>query len=95
MSINKDFTPLDQTDKQVIEDAVRLLKSQFIDLYVEMGYNREKVGSAWHKIRTSKSGHELLCELYKKSKHVQALTFISDIKEEVSIRKKKVKKNKK
>ncbi len=86
---------LDQTDRQVIEDAVRLLKSQFVDLYVEMGYNKEEVGSAWHKIRISKTGNDLLCNLYKKNKHIQALTFISDIKEEVSIRKKKAKKNKK
>lgn len=85
---------LDQTDPKVIEDAVRLLKSNFIELYVEMGYDKIELGPAWHKIRTSTAGNELFCRLYKNSKHAQALTFISDVKDEVSYRNKQAKKKK-
>ena len=85
---------LDYKDPQVITDAVRLLKSDFVALYTEMGFDKNELGPAWHKIRTSGTGNELLCKLYKNAKHVQALTSISDFKDEADVRKKAAKKKK-
>lgn len=37
---------LNQQDSQIIEDAVRLLKSQFVPLYTKLGYDIKEVSEA-------------------------------------------------
>lgn len=78
---------LNYQDPQVTEDAVRLLKSDFIALYVGLGYTAGAAGGGWHVIRTSKKGQELMNKLYPSNKpRSQALSFI-DVKAEIEFRK--------
>lgn len=79
-----------EAEPDLLTDAVRLSKSDFIALYVQLGYEREDVGPAWHNLRVSAKGHELIKKL--KPSYMpkdQPLTFISDVKEEVEERQKK------
>lgn len=78
------MTPLPKTE-QVLSDAVRLLKSDFVQLYVEMGYDKISASAAWHNLRTSPSGQKMR-EQIKSSSINQATSFISDMKEEVKER---------
>lgn len=79
---------LNYQDAQIIQDAVRMMKSQFVELYVGLDYTSGAAGAAWHIIRTSKRGQELADKLYKGRSRQQALTFIGDMKEEIAERKK-------
>lgn len=75
-------------DDQVTEDAVRLLKSDFISLYKEMGHDPDRAASLWHEIRVSPKGLRLRVSI-KASAINGATSFIADIKEEARIRLKK------
>lgn len=87
---------LDQTNPQVIEDAVKLLKSDFTALYEKQGYNKVLVGIAWHNIRVTPKAQALAKQLHPPGhSHDQALSFISDVDEEVQARKEEKPKKKK
>src|SRR6185436_7985492 len=90
--------PLNQeSNPQLLRDAVTLLKSDFVGLYVKMGHDRQEVGELWHKQRVSSAGHKLKKEIGAPT-IAQATGYISDIDEEARIRmgkgKKKVEKGK-
>lgn len=76
---------IDKQSPQVIDDAVRLLKSDFVELYVKSGFDKTQAALTWHAVRVSPKGREALDAL-KLPKHIQAATMISDIDEEVQIR---------
>ncbi len=47
-------------EKEVVNDAVRLPKGDFISLYVtELGYEEQDASNAWHLIRSSNKGQAL------------------------------------
>lgn len=85
---------LDKTNKTVVDDAVRLLKSDFVSLYEKLGYNKVLLGVSWHSIRTSKQGQDLIGQYQKKGLNPlkQPLTFISNVEEEAEERGKSQKK---
>lgn len=72
---------IDLKDPVNIDNAVKLSKSDFINLYDELGYNKILSGVAWHQIRTSPKGQEALSNL-PKGNNSQAHSHISDFKEE-------------
>ena len=76
---------LDIKTLEVLEDAVRLLKSDFVELYKEMGYNPSEVGEAWHSLRVSPRGMKLKSSIRSTSVN-QATSFISNAKEEAKAR---------
>lgn len=77
---------IDRQDVNVMTDAVRMLKSQFTELYCKMGYDEKDTGIAWHQIRVSSAGRTLMEKEYKGMRHIQAKTFISDMDEEANER---------
>lgn len=77
---------LNAQDPVVLNDGVRLLKSDFMDLYVQLGYDRTHTSLVWHSIRVSSQGRDLRDKIYKGVQHLQAATFISDMNEEVKQR---------
>lgn len=77
---------LDQQDAQVIEDVARLSKSDFVDLYVEMGYDKIVVGPAWHSLRVTPKVQAIRAKFGHIGRSGQPLSFISDIKAEAKIR---------
>lgn len=85
---------LDTKNEIVIQDAVRLLKSDFTELYTRLGYDKRHVSLAWHSIRVSPKGQKLLTQIFKEAPHMtqnnQAATFISDMDEEVEERAKQL-----
>lgn len=85
---------LDTKNEIIIRDAVRLLKSDFTELYTRLGYDRRHVSLAWHSIRVSPKGRKLLTQIFKGAPHMiqnnQAATFISDMDEEVEERAKQL-----
>ena len=89
------MTTIDRNDEQVMTDAVRLLKSDFVGLYQGLGFDKMDVSLAWHTIRTSSKGRELMDKLYQGRKHVQALSYIGDMQAEIEYRKKNNKPNNK
>jgi len=79
---------LDKTDPKVIDDAVRLSKTDFTALYEKMGYTKVLVQIGWHSIRSSKQGQEAM-DRYKQSgvnPEKQPVTFISNVEEEAAER---------
>ncbi len=76
-------------DPKIIQDAVRLLKSQFVEVYTKLGYERLEVSVGWHTMRMSPKGREIAASIYHGASHLQAATFISDVNEEVKERQKK------
>jgi hypothetical protein len=78
---------IDQSDASIIKDAVRLLKSQFVELYVTAGFDSSDTALAWHKIRTSSKGRLVMEKEYAGIRHIQAKTFISSINDELKQRK--------
>lgn len=82
---------LNVQDPQVIEDAVRMLKSEFVELYTKLGYDKTHTGVSWHTIRTSPKGQEMRKSIYQGAQHLQATTFITDMEQEVKERAKKKK----
>lgn len=84
---------LNQDDPQVIEDAVKLLKSDFVALYEKQGFNKILVGIAWHNIRIAPKAQALAAKAYPPGKDKsQALSFISNIDEEIQARAQSTKK---
>lgn len=81
---------LDKNDPKVIDDAVRMSKSDFTAVYEALGYNKTLVGVAWHTIKTSPAGRAKIDE-YKQnglpSIETQPATFIGNVAEEVQERK--------
>lgn len=77
---------INQQDEQVITDAVRLLKSDFVELYEGLGHDRTEAGMTWHTVRVSTKGQALRAKLSKGAPQLQALTFIGDMKDEVKER---------
>ena len=61
----KDFDEIKYTD-EVLQRAVELGKSNFIEIYVEQGYDQYSVGQTWHQLRVSKKGRELWDKLTNK-----------------------------
>lgn len=84
---------LNLQDEQVITDAVKMLKSDFVAVYTEMGYDKMKVSLAWHSCRTSKKGQEIRQNL-PSGNNAQAASFVSEPKEEAQERLKKQSKKK-
>lgn len=84
---------LNLQDEQVITDAVKMLKTDFVAVYTEMGYDKAKVSLAWHSCRTSKRGQELKQSL-PPGNNAQAASFVSEPKEEAQERLKKQSKKK-
>jgi hypothetical protein len=60
MAITKKINPV---EPEVVNDAVRLPKTDFISLYSELGYSASNAGEVWFNIRISKRGHELAKKL--------------------------------
>lgn len=77
---------LNLQDKQVMEDACRLLKSEFTKLYVKLGYDGSAVGLAWHSIRTSATGHDLMKKFSKGLPPGNAASSFIDVDEEAKYR---------
>lgn len=73
------------TNDEVINDAVRLLKTDFVSLYKELGHDPARAGSLWHEIRVSPAGIRLRAKIGGASVN-SATSFISDIKQEAAIR---------
>lgn len=82
----------DINDPKVLEDGVRLLKSDFTNLYVELGFDRSLTSVLWHQIRMSPKGQAMRDQI-PSSKLNGAVSFISDVKEEAAERLKKKKKS--
>lgn len=79
---------LNYQDSLVIEDAARLLKSHFVELYTKLGYERDQVGVAWHELRVTDRGRNLMI---KYSNGGGQPTRFYDIDEEVKQRKSNMK----
>ncbi len=74
---------INQNEKEVINDAVRLSKSDFISLYVaELGYEENNSSDAWHLIRASKKG-QALAKTLKVKVDVPSKVEIESIKTKV------------
>lgn len=69
---------IDVKDPEVLRDGVRMLKSQFVELYEKLGYSQGDASSAWHIIRTSPKGQEMMNQLYKKGDTNKVATFITE-----------------
>ena len=78
------------TNDEVVNDAVRLLKTDFVSLYKELGHDPARAGSLWHEIRVSPKGIRLRASIGGSLVN-SATSFISDIKEEAKVRLKKQK----
>lgn len=74
-----------ENNPALLRDAVTLLKSDFVGLYVKMGYDRQEVGELWHTLRVSSAGYKLKKDIGAPST-AQATSFISDIDEEAKTR---------
>ncbi len=83
-----------EAEPELLIDAIKLLKSEFTELYVGLGYDRKEVGLAWHNLRVSPKGNEMLSK-FPPHARTQARTFISDMKEEIAERSEKKKKKSK
>lgn len=59
---------LNTQDAEVIENAAKLSKTQFKELYAEQGYAEEDAGNSWHMIRVSSKGREAMNRFI--SKHI-------------------------
>lgn len=84
----------DITDSQVIEDGVKLLKTDFVNLYVGLGYDKIYAAAAWHNVRISTRGRELLDKRNKPGLQPH-FDIISDIPAEIEERKLEAKMTKK
>ncbi len=77
-----------QDNPDLLKDAMTLLKSDFVALYVAQGYDRKETEMAWHNLRTSAAGHEFRKNLGSPSIN-KATSFIGNMEEEVATRVKK------
>lgn len=76
---------LNYQDSLVVEDAARLMKSHFIELYSKLGYPKDHVGVAWHELRVTDKARNI------RTKFGDKATRFYDIDEEVKHRKNNMK----
>lgn len=49
---------------KVLADAVELTKQNFIELYVDRGFDEFDVGRAWHDLRRTSQGQDMIATIY-------------------------------
>lgn len=76
----------DITNSQVVDDAVRLLKSDFVSLYEKQGFDKIYSAAAWHSARISTRGRELLDQLNGGRNHVNKAYSFLDVEQEAAAR---------
>lgn len=61
---------------KVLNDAVELTKQNFIDIYVDRGFDQSDVGRAWHDLRRTSQGQELIQKIYgQRSGYLAAVAY--------------------
>jgi len=59
MKVIPGLPALSPNNEIILKDAITLLKNDFVDLYSEIGYDKSKVGIAWHTLRVSPKGVDM------------------------------------